>query len=290
MGFEATSDYKKTTYIKVKSKYAVPDDRKSPIIGKYFETSERTSDGTWVNKKLLDKNGNPLVLYAYLKEIKYKADNFIEVNGQKQPKPLVQFVLVDDADNNYQLDMDFITQKKSVQPMLFSILNSFYGHVKDNKPFGYLKFYFYVSDNEKDPKKKNIALYVRNAANWVANSKNYGVYKEENTKFDWGYKITEIPKAFETDEEGNEINKTKKQQTFFIEMINKINDYLKQFHNQYSIDKNSIPQYTSSAPSVDDEDDDDDIHGAYSNSASFVPPSTFEENTTKPLEDDDLPF
>jgi len=279
MGFEQTSMNGPKTFIKIGSE----KDNNGVITSKFFVATKKTING-YEETPMVDKSGRPTPFFAYLTKIETKLDNIItKKDGNKIPSPKVLFEFTDDAGERFTLDVPFVNEKGRVSNYLFGFLNSLAGIVKF-KEFGYLNIYLAKSVDKNNSTITRYNLGVRNAVNWVAGSKNYGVFNTEDTKVDWGYKIPEIP-SYETEAvnaKGKTVtgDNTEEHQGFFLDIIKTVNAALDEQRANYDIGSNASASMNKTTYTTDDVEDDDSV-------AEFA----HESPANLPSEElDDLPF
>lgn len=255
MGFEQRVMSKPTTYIKIGTEKE--NDGKT-IKNKFFAVT-RKEDNKWVVDPKVDQNGFPTPLFAYLMNIQ-KRDRKMTVNGAEITSPEVTLDLMDDSGAKFQLAIPFTNQEGRVSNYLFGLLNS----LASIKQFGYMKFYIVRQNDKVNDKLIRFNLLARNAVNWVAGSKDYGVFSTDSTKLNWEFETKDIPKYME--EVLNGKGKSVKQfnleehQEFFENIIISVSEMLKEQSKSYDIGENASASMNNSLSnvSIDDADDNDE--------------------------------
>lgn len=287
MGFES-SERKTRTYMSLGSTKS--NDNK--VTAKFFVVNKKNNDGQYEKLPMVDSNNYPKPFYGYLTKITPILDNFItRTDGTKIPSPKVNFEFTDDCGEIYILDLPFTSPDKRVSSYIFGFVNSL-AWLAANDKLGYAKLYITSNIDKSETKRFNLSL--RCAKNWVAGSKNFGVYMEESTKVDWKYNAKEIP-SFEVqknvDGELVNIDNRKKQQDFFLKEIELINQAIS--NTKYDIGENKSASMNTSINTNQIFDEDDDNGADFEMTPVAAPVKT--TTTKSPVaisdeDDDDLPF
>lgn len=249
MGFVNTpGSSKPTTFLKIITEKEKGTER---VTGKFFESSQKQSDGQILKQVIKSPSGYPLPFYGYLTGITTKLDNKVTVNGKETNIPIVMLNLKDDDNERYVLSLNWTTTDGKINAITGTILNSLAGIEK----FGLLKLSIFKTENDKGT---NFNVSVKNDPNWVAGSKNYDVFnkdKEGNdpTKCLWKYNIADLPTVMVTKiVDGEEVEiKNKNYQQFYIDMINSINELVK---NSPVTETTTTTQTTTTSTTMSDEE------------------------------------
>jgi hypothetical protein len=288
MGFES-SERKTRTYMSLGSTKS--NDNK--VTAKFFVVNKKNNDGQYEKLPMVDSNNYPKPFYGFLTKITPAIDNYItRTDGTRVPNPKINFEFTDDCGEIYILDLPFTSQDKRVSTYIFGFVNSL-AWLAANKRLGYINLYISQSLDKTETKRFNLGL--RCSSNWVAGSKNFGIFREDSTKVDWKYNAKEIP-SFEVqktvDGEMVNIDNRKKQQDFFLKEIDLINDAIRS--TTYDIGENKSASMNTSINTNQIFDEDDD-NGADFEMASSVEEPKASITTKSPVvasfdDDDDLPF
>lgn len=293
MGFE-TINRKSKTYMSLGSTKS--NDNK--VTSKFFVVNKKNNDGQYEKIPMVDQNNYPKPFYGYLTKINPLLDNYItRTDGTKVPNPKVNFEFTDDCGEIFVLDLPFTSQDKRVSTYIFGFVNSL-AWLAANDKLGYVKLYISQSVDKTETKRFNLAL--RCAKNWVAGSKNFGVYMEDSTRVDWKYNAKDIPSYEVTKKVDGEmvtIDNRKKQQDFFLKEMELINEAIK--NATYDIGENksaSMNQSLNQSQIFIDEDDTEADFEMSSPTPVEEQKPTAKATAKSPVvstvddEDDDLPF
>jgi hypothetical protein len=283
MGFES-SERKMRTYMSLGSTKS--NDNK--VTAKFFVVNKKNNDGQYEKLPMVDSNNYPKPFYGYLTKITPILDNNItRSDGTKISSPKVNFEFTDDCGEVYILDLPFTAQDKRVSSYIFGFVNSL-AWLAANDKLGYTKLYITSNVDKTETKRFNLSL--RCAKNWIAGSKNFGVYMEESTKVDWKYNAKDIP-SFEVqkkvDGELVNIDNRKKQQDFFLKEIELINEAIKTTRYDIGDNKSASMNNSLNQSQIFVEDDDTDADFEMS---SVTPETSKSLVAATGDEDDDLPF
>lgn len=296
MGFE-TNQRKSKTYMSLGSTKS--NDNK--VTSKFFVVNKKNNDGQYEKIPMVDQNSYPKPFYGFLTRITPILDNTItRLDGAKIPSPKVNFEFTDDTGEIFILDLPFTSQDKRVSTYIFGFVNSLAWLAANNR-LGYIKLYISQATDKTDTKRFNLAL--RCAKDWVAGSKNFGIYMEESTKVDWKYNAKEIP-SFEVtknvDGEMVTIDNRKKQQEFFLKEIDLINEAINSAKYNIGDNKSASMNKTLTSSQIFDEDGSDDVAADFempSPPPAEEPKATAKATTKSPVvttfddeDDDELPF
>jgi hypothetical protein len=258
------------------------------VTAKFFVVNKKNNDGQYEKLPMVDSNNYPKPFYGFLTKITPAIDNYItRTDGTRVPNPKINFEFTDDCGEIYVLDLPFTSQDKRVSTYIFGFINSLAWLAANNR-LGYINLYISQSLDKTETKRFNLGL--RCSSNWVAGSKNFGIFREDSTKVDWKYSAKEIP-SFEVqktvDGELVNIDNRKKQQEFFLKEIDLINDAIRS--TTYDIGENKSASMNTSINTNQIFDEDDD------NGADFEMTTTSSVKATSPVDlsnddDDDLPF
>jgi hypothetical protein len=259
------------------------------ITAKFFVVNKKNNDGQYEKHPMVDSNNYPKPFYGYLTKITPILDNIItRTDGTKIPSPKVNFEFTDDSGEVYILDLPFTSQDKRVSTYIFGFVNSL-AWLAANDKLGYTKLYITNNVDKTETKRFNLAL--RCAKNWVAGSKNFGVYMEDSTRVDWKYAAKDIPSYEVTkkvDGEMVNIDNRKKQQDFFLKEIELINQAIS--NTTYDIGENKSASMNTSINTNQIFDEDDDNGADFEMTTSSTPAKTTSPVALSNDDDDDLPF
>jgi hypothetical protein len=287
MGFE-TTERKSRTFMSL----GTTKNNDNKVTSKFFVVNKKNNQGQYEKIPMVDASNYPKPFYGFLTRITPVLDNVItRADGTRIPSPKVNFEFTDDAGEIYILDLPFISQDKRVSTYIFGFVNSLAWLAANNK-LGYTKLYISQAVDKTDTKRFNLVL--RCATNWVAGSKNFGVYMEESTKVDWKYSAKDIPSYEVTKQVDGEmvtIDNRKKQQEFFLKEIDLINEAIKSAKYDIGENKSASMNSTLTTSDIYDEDGDDaDFEMMPSASVSSEKPAYSTKHVEVAEEDDDLPF
>lgn len=291
MGFE-TNTQKSKTYMSIGSTKS--NDNK--ITAKFFVVNKKNNEGKYEKIPMVDQNNYPKPFYGFLTRITPVIDNYItRTDGTKVPNPKINFEFTDDCGEIYVLEIPFISQDKRVSTYIFGFVNSLAWLAANNR-LGYINLYISQSIDKTETKRFNLGL--RCSQNWVAGSKNFGIFREDSTKVDWKYNAKDIP-SFEVskkvDGEMVTIDNRKKQQDFFLKEIDLINESIK--NTTYDIGENTSASMNKTLTSTQIfEEDGSDDSADFEMSSSVEEPKEVKTATKSPVvasfddDDDELPF
>jgi hypothetical protein len=289
MGFE-TTERKSRTFMSL----GTTKNNDNKITSKFFVVNKKNNQGQYEKIPMVDANNYPKPFYGFLTRINPVLDNVItRTDGTRIPSPKINFEFTDDAGEIYILDLPFISQDKRVSSYIFGFVNSLAWLGANNK-LGYIKLYISQAVDKSDTKRFNLVL--RCATNWMAGSKNFGIYMEESTKVDWKYNAKDIPSYEVTKKVDGEmvtIDNRKKQQEFFLKEIELINEAIRVAKYDIGDNKSASMNSTITASDIYDEDGDDsgaDFEMMPSASTSSTPAYSTKHVESSSDEDDDLPF
>lgn len=235
MGFdtENMSSRKSVQYVSIGSK----QNESKVTINRYFQIVEKNqSTGVYEKRPMLNEKGYPLPFFGYLTEIKLDLENTFKQQGKEFKLPKIYFSFVDDENKNYVLDSPFASDNGRVNPNIMTMLNS----LASIEKFGYLKLYITKTERTDASGSFNFTLNVRNAVDWnpeLPKNQNYLRFltpqdktKVDETKVKWKYEYKSIPPIeIEVDIQGKlkKVDNTEEHQQFFIDIVNEINEKLK---------------------------------------------------------------